>query len=71
MTAVTPTDRPKSVQNRCVIQVFGGVFYVVTLLFYISVDVGDFVIGLSQNSSFCIVASYNVLKPNMLQKVEQ
>ena len=29
----TPTDRPKSVRNRCVIEVFGGVFYVVTLLF--------------------------------------
>ena len=22
---VTPTDRPKSVRNRCVIEVFGGV----------------------------------------------
>ena len=22
----TPTDRPKSVRNRCVIEVFGGVF---------------------------------------------
>ena len=33
MTAVTPTDRPKSVRNSCVIKVFGGVFYVVTLLF--------------------------------------
>ena len=33
VTAVTPTDRPKSVRNRCVIEVFGGVFYVVTLLF--------------------------------------
>ena len=30
--AVTPTDRPKSVCNRCVIEVFGGVFCVVTLL---------------------------------------
>ena len=26
MTVVTPTDRPKSVRNRCVIEVFGGVF---------------------------------------------
>ena len=33
MTDVTPTDRPKSVHNRCVIEVFGGVFCVVTLLF--------------------------------------
>ena len=30
VTAVPPTDRPKSVRNRCVIKVFGGV---VTLLF--------------------------------------
>ena len=33
MTAVTPTDRPKSVRRRCVIDVFGGVFYVFKLLF--------------------------------------
>ena len=33
VTAVTPTDRPKSVCNRCVINVFGGIFYVVALLF--------------------------------------
>ena len=26
MTVVTQTDRPKSVRNRCVIEVFGGVF---------------------------------------------
>ena len=32
VTAVTQTDRPKSVRNRCVIEVFGGVFYVVTML---------------------------------------
>ena len=25
MTVVTPTDRPKSVLNHCVIEVFGGV----------------------------------------------
>ena len=33
VTAVAPTDRPKSVRNRCVIEVFGGVFYVATMLF--------------------------------------
>ena len=26
LTAVTPTDRSKSVRNHCVIEVFGGVF---------------------------------------------
>ena len=33
MAIVTPADRPKSVRNRCVIEVFGGVLCVVTLLF--------------------------------------
>ena len=33
VTVVTPTDRPKSVRIRCVIEVLSGVFYVVTLLF--------------------------------------
>ena len=32
-TIVTPTDRPKSVRNRCVIEVFGGVSCDVMLLF--------------------------------------
>ena len=30
---VTPTDRPKSVRNRCVIELFCGVVCVVTLPF--------------------------------------
>ena len=30
---VTPTDRPKSVRNVCVMEVFGCVFGVVALLF--------------------------------------
>ena len=52
MTAVTPTDRPKSVRNRCVIEVFGGSFYVVPCFLDFSVGVRAFVIGLSQISSF-------------------
>ena len=35
MTDVTPTDRPKLVGNRCVIEVFGGVF-VLSIGFIIS-----------------------------------
>ena len=35
VTAVTPTDRPKSVRNHCVIDVFGDVYCVVTLFFWI------------------------------------
>ena len=30
---VTPTDRPKSVRNRCVIELFCGIVYVVTVPF--------------------------------------
>ena len=48
----TPTDRPKSVRNRCVIELFCGVVCVVSLPFWLSVGVGAFVIGLSQISSF-------------------
>ena len=52
VAVVTPTDRPKSVRNCCVIELFCGVVYVVTLPFDISVGVWAFVIGLSQISSF-------------------
>ena len=52
MTAVTPTDRPKSVRNSCVIKVFGGVFMLSRCFLDCSVDVGVFVTGLSQISSF-------------------
>ena len=43
---VTPTDRPKSVRNRCVIEVFGGVFVLSRCFLDISVGVE------SQISSF-------------------
>ena len=33
MAVVTPTDRPKSVRNRCVIELFCGVVCVVTMPF--------------------------------------
>ena len=52
MTAVTPTDRPKSVRNSCVIKVFGGVFMLSRCFLDCSVGVGVFVRGLSQISSF-------------------
>ena len=48
---VTPTDRPKSVRNRSVFELFCGVVCVVILPFDISVGVGAFVIGPSQISS--------------------
>ena len=50
---VTPTDRPKSVRNRCLIEFFFVALFVLSLCpFDISVGVGAFVIGLSQISSF-------------------
>ena len=52
MTAVTPTDRPKSVRNRCVIKVFGGAFMLSRCFYNCSVGVRTFVTGLSQVSSF-------------------
>ena len=50
---VASTDRPNSVRNRCMVVVFGGVFFLLSCCFLdFSVDVGGFVIGLSQISSF-------------------
>ena len=49
VAVITPTDRPQSVRNRCVIDFF----FVFSLCpFDIPVGVGAFVIGLSQISSF-------------------
>ena len=44
--------RPKSVRNRCVIEVFGGVCVCCPLVFEFSVGIGGFVIGLGQISFF-------------------
>ena len=53
MAIVIPTDRPKSVRNRCVIKVFGGVCLLSRcFLGGFSVGVLAFVIGLNQISSF-------------------
>ena len=49
---VTPTDRPKSVRNRCVIAVFGCVLVLSRCFLDFSVGVGAFALGLSQISSF-------------------
>ena len=48
---VTPTDRPKSVRNRCLIELFVALFVLSLCPFDISVGEGAFVIGLSQISS--------------------
>ena len=63
MTAVTPTDCPKSVRNSCVIRVFGGVFMLSRCFLDCSVGVGVFVTGLSQISSvFSFTTSFSRMK---------
>ena len=52
LSVVTSTDRPNSVRNRCVIELFVALFVLSLCLFDFSVGVGAFVIGLSQISSF-------------------
>ena len=63
VAVVTPTDRPKSVRNRCVIELFMALFVLSLCPFGISVGVGAFVIGLSQISSFPLKKEsyYNIL----------
>ena len=60
MGVVTPTDRPKSVRNRCVIEVFCGVFVLSRCFLDFSVDVWTFVIEPSQISSFPLILKKNV-----------
>ena len=61
MAVVTPTDRPKSVHNRCLIERFVALFVLSLCPFDISVCVGAFVIGLSQISSFFSLSEVFVL----------
>ena len=50
----TPTDNPKSVRNRCVIEIFGGVCVLSLCFLEFSVGVRTFAIRLSQISSFLL-----------------
>ena len=52
VTVITPTDRPKSVHNHCVIELFGDMFVLSRCPFDMSVGIGAFVVGLIQISSF-------------------
>ena len=56
---VPPTDRPKSVRNRCVIEHFVALFLLSLCPFDISSSVGAFVIGLSQISSFFSLQNFS------------
>ena len=59
VAVVTPTDRPKSVRNRCLIELFVALFVFSLCPFDISVGVRAFVIGLSQISSFLSILLQN------------
>ena len=52
VAVVTPTDRPKSVRRRCVIELFVALFVLSFCPCGISFGVWAFVKGLSQISSF-------------------
>ena len=70
MAVFTPTDRPKSVRNRCLIELFVALFVLSLCPFDISVGVGAFVIGLGQISSFlpCVKRTFHVrLKTHVLR----
>ena len=60
MAVITLTDRPKSVLNRCVIEVFGEIFVLYLLFLEFSVGVTAFVIGLSQIFSLPITKITNL-----------
>ena len=64
MTAVTPTDRPKSVRNRCVNKVLVAFFMLSRCFLDFSVGEGAFVKGLSQISS---LFSYMYLQVRLLK----
>ena len=48
VAVVTPTDLPKSIRNRCVIEVYGGVYMLLVCSVEFSVGVWDFGIGLKR-----------------------
>ena len=78
MTLVTPSNRPKSVRNRCVIELFGDVFVLSCCPFDSPVGIRAFVMGLSQISSFFLFLEYfrfyswtlsNEVKDNLISEV--
>ena len=69
VTVVSPTDRPKPVRNRCVIELFVAFFVLSLCPFDISAGVGAFVIGLSQISSFFSSVAVKKRKYNVLPMI--
>ena len=72
VAVVTPTDRPKSVRNRCVIKLFVAFFVLSLCPFDISVGVGAFVIVLCQIPSFFYLKNSSCVIQNkcLSQKLE-
>ena len=64
MAVVTPTDRPQSVRNCCLIELLCGVVCVVTLPFWHFCWFKAFLIGLVRSPPFC-------LHPSWLQLTQQ
>ena len=64
MAVVTPTDRPKSVRNRCVIEVLVA-FLCCQMVVEFSVGIVAFGIGLSQISVFFYLYMYNPCTRNI------
>ena len=64
MAIVFPADRPKLVRNRCVMEMFGGVFVLSRCVLDFSVDVMAFVIGLSQIFPFSLSIAIRFLSLN-------
>ena len=62
MAIVIPADRPKSVRNRCIIEVFVGVCVLSRCFLGFSMGVGPFVIGMSQISSFFSIWKMTLLR---------
>ena len=62
MTVFTPNNRPKSVRNCYVIELFGLFFVMSLCLFDISVGIEAFVLGLSQISSFFSCYKWNPIE---------
>ena len=67
MAVVTPTDRPKLVHNRCVVEAFGGVFVLIRCLLGFFCGCRGFVIGQSQISS--LFSSFFAIAVSLKQNI--
>ena len=63
MAVVTPTDRPKLIRNRCVIEVFSSLFVLSRCFLDLLVGVGASVIAISQISYFFSYSNVNKFIP--------